>query len=148
MKSILGCILKLLLISFFISSLLHASPEVRPISPMRGVFVPVFDSNGSKFYEVIGSSSEISDDGTLMIANAVLNGFSADAKKQWELESDGAKIVRSQRLICGDGPVFMDGGNFTAIATNWKFLYEGRKFVADKNVKVFFEENAVKFLAP
>ncbi len=138
MKPVWGCILKLLLISFFMSSLLHASPEIRSVSPARGVFIPVFDDNGTKSYEIIGASSEIADDGILVVTNAVLNGYSADSNRQWEIKSSDAKIVRPQHMVCGNGPVFMDGGSFTAIATDWKFFYEDKKFVADKNVKVFF----------
>lgn len=144
------CVLKLLLISFLISSLLHASPGVKSSSPARGISVPVFNNLGIKMYEISGSTGTLDENGVLIIENVILDSFdnAADSEKKWEISSNSANVLRSQRLVQGNGPVFMDGGNFTAVATDWKFFYDEKKFVADKNIKVLFEEDAVEFLVP
>ncbi len=148
MKSIWGCILKLLFISFFISSLLHASPEIKTTTPARGIYIPIFSNNGERNYEIIGASGGMIDDDVLLISNATLHCFSSRDHKQVTVTSSSANILRLQNLMYGDGPVFITGENFTAVATDWKFFYEGKKFIADKNVKVLFEENAAEFLTP
>lgn len=89
-------------------------------------------------------------DGSLNIENVVLDSFenSEEGKKRWTISSNSANILRAKHVVYGSGPVLIEGGNFTAVATDWKFFYEDRKFIADKNIKVLFEEDTVKFLAP
>lgn len=148
MRLLFNRIAKLLLISFFISSLLHAVPEVETTSPARGVYIPMFGNNGDRNYEIFGSSGEVVDDNSILISNMILNCFNADNQKNLSIISSYADVQRTHNSIQGNGVVFVDGINFTAVASDWKFLGDEKKFVANKDIKVLFNGNIAEFLAP
>lgn len=145
-KSFWECVLKLLLISFLISNLLHAAQDIKPIAPARSIYFPMFDENGRKIYEIFGDSGTFLQNDHLIVCNIVLNCFSSSGYKFLGMSSSSANVFHSKNIVRGDGPVFIDGEKFTAIATKWEFFCNEKKFVANKNVKVIFSENSLGFL--
>ncbi|MDR0595659.1 MAG: hypothetical protein LBF94_03150 [Puniceicoccales bacterium] len=128
--------------------MLHAGPEVVATSPARGLYVPIFDANGVKTWEITGSTGEVRDDGHIAVSNVLINRCGKDNSVIFFIESPQANVVPSSNIAAGDGLVLLRGKNFVAVAKNWKFFGKEKKFVANKDVMVVFDENVVEFVTP
>ncbi|MDR1255358.1 MAG: hypothetical protein LBJ94_00285 [Puniceicoccales bacterium] len=147
-KSFWNRISKLVLISFLISSLLHARSEIVPIAPARGLYLPIFDVDGRKVWEIAGLSGEIQEDGSIAVLNMLITRCGESSDAIFTIESAYANLIPAENLAMGDGVVAVSGKNFTALAKGWKFFGGERRFVADGDVRVVFDGDGAEFVAP
>jgi hypothetical protein len=141
--------MKLLVISFLISSLLHATPELTSAIPIHGLYIPVFDMNGVKIWEITGTAGEIQESHSIAVSNMMVRRCGSGDGTIFTIESGHANVIPSSRSAYGAGTVTMNGGNFTAAAEDWTFFGEKMEFTANRNVKVIFGENvATELVAP
>ncbi|MDR3273851.1 MAG: hypothetical protein LBS87_00750 [Puniceicoccales bacterium] len=148
MKSFFSRISKLVLISFLLSSLLHSEPEIVPTAPARGLYVPVFDTNGVKIWEITGFTGEILGNSSIAMSNMLINRCGKNNDVIFTIESGCANITPSSNFAAGDGVVVVNGKNFTAVARDWNFFGGEKRFAASRDVKVVFNENVAEFIAP
>ncbi|MDR0680209.1 MAG: hypothetical protein LBF42_04260 [Puniceicoccales bacterium] len=147
-KSFWSRVAKLAFISFLISSMLHARPEVVATSPAMGLYVPIFDVNGVKTWEITGSTGEVRDGGLIAVSNMLINRCGEDNSVIFSIESPQANMMPSSNIAAGDGLVLLRGKNFVAVAKDWKFFGKEKKFVANRDVMVVFDENVAEFVTP
>jgi hypothetical protein len=148
MRSSFSRIVKLVVVSFLLSSLLHAFPNVVSTAPMRGLYIPLFDVNGVKVWEIAGSSGDIQRDSSILVSDMLINCCGADNDVTFTVESKLASVVPSSSSVIGSGEVVIGGKNFTAVADDWSLDGGGRRFVANKNVRVVFSDGATEFAVP
>jgi hypothetical protein len=140
---------KLIAISFLISSLLHSAPELASAMPARGLYVPIFDASGVKIWEITGTTGEIRENHSIVVSNMLVSRCENGGGTAFTIESGYANVIPSSKSACGDGVVTMNGDSFTAVAEDWTFRGEEKKFTANRGVRVIFGENvAAGFAAP
>ena len=140
--------LKLILISFLISSLLHAGSEVVSTAPARGLYLPIFDADGTKVWEITGSSGEIQKNGSIAVLDMLITRCGENTDTIFTIESGHANLILAANLATGDGAVAISGKNFTALARGWKFFGGEKRFGADSDVRVVFDKNAAEVVLP
>jgi hypothetical protein len=149
MKSFFSRIAKLIVISFLISSLLHSTPEFTSGGPARGLYVPIFDADGVKIWEITSLMGEIQGDDSIAVSNVLIGRCGQDGSVIFTIESGHAIVIPSSKYVRGKGVAIVSGNNFAATASDWFFSGEERKFTASKDVKVVFGENVVaKLVVP
>ncbi|MDR2436155.1 MAG: hypothetical protein LBD33_02505 [Puniceicoccales bacterium] len=149
MKSVFSRIAKLIVISFLISSLLHSAPELTSSGPARGLYVPIFDEDGVKIWEITSLTGEIQGDDSIAVSNVSIGRCGENGGVVFTIESGHATVVPSSKYVRGGGVATVSGDNFAATASDWVFSGEERKFTANRDVKVVFGENIVaELVAP
>ena len=122
--------------------------QILPDAPIEGVRVTMFSDEGSKVWNLKGSSALYRDDGAVEVKDMDLEIFQGEGGKQVDMHILGGEAVyfADERSISGEGGVFVAGEFYQIQGDNWQYSQSDRIVHVNSNVKVVIDYELDAFL--
>jgi hypothetical protein len=123
--------------------------QARPCAPLDDFFMPVFNGQGVKVWDVRGTDALISTVNDIVKLRNVyvqLAGENVGAKPKMVLGSPEAFLDGHGQCIYGEEFVHIAGELFTVMGARWKFQRDDNQITLDREVRVFFEVDLAREL--